>query len=291
MRVRSGETPRSPVAKPPCVVERPGAKRGRATDQSATSSEACSVVTPVRARTDEEEPSPSPMGEGHGRHQRTWSGSTSLGGRRELLDDWHNRKVPHDRDVQAFHDRAETYEDGWRGRMHHDIAARTADLALSSGDAPRRVLDVGCGTGYLLRLLATRIPEAEKLFGIDATVGMVAAAKSMANDPRLSFSEGVAEKLPFPDESFDLVVSSTSFDHWEDQGAGLGECARVLASSGHLVLTDLFSPLLLPTLLVARRDRARTKHRAEALLKSAGFRTVTRHGLYSLIIGTVVASK
>ena len=49
MRVRSGETPRSPVAKPPCVVERPGSKRGRATDQSATSSEACSVVTPVRA--------------------------------------------------------------------------------------------------------------------------------------------------------------------------------------------------------------------------------------------------
>jgi len=49
VRVRSGETPRSPVVKPPCVVERPGAKRGRATDQSATSSEACSVVTPVRA--------------------------------------------------------------------------------------------------------------------------------------------------------------------------------------------------------------------------------------------------
>ena len=36
VRVRSGETPRSPVAKPPCVVERPGAKRGGATDQSAT---------------------------------------------------------------------------------------------------------------------------------------------------------------------------------------------------------------------------------------------------------------
>ena len=48
MRVRSGETPRSPVVKPPCVVERPGSKRGGATDQSVTSREACSVVTPVR---------------------------------------------------------------------------------------------------------------------------------------------------------------------------------------------------------------------------------------------------
>ena len=50
--------------------------------------------------------------------------------RKGLSDGWHNRKVPHERDVQAFHDRADTYEDGWRGRMHHDIAARTADLAL-----------------------------------------------------------------------------------------------------------------------------------------------------------------
>ena len=45
MEVRSGETPRSPVVKPPCVVERPGSKRGGANDQSVTSREACSVVS------------------------------------------------------------------------------------------------------------------------------------------------------------------------------------------------------------------------------------------------------
>ena len=175
--------------------------------------------------------------------------------------------------------------------MHHDIATRTVDLALTSNDCPRRVLDVGCGTGFLLRLLAARLPEAAKLVGIDAAAGMIATAKSMANDPRFSFSEGVAENLSFPDESFDLVVSTTSFNHWEDQGAGLGECARVLAVSGQLVLTDLFSPILVPTLLGARRDRARTRHRAENLLRAAGFRTMAWHILYALIIGTVVASK
>ena len=48
VEVRSGETPGSPVGKPPCVIERWGAKRGGATDRSVTSSEACSVVTPAR---------------------------------------------------------------------------------------------------------------------------------------------------------------------------------------------------------------------------------------------------
>jgi len=205
--------------------------------------------------------------------------------------DWQTKTVPYERDVQAFHDRAATYEVGWRGRMHHDIAVRTADLARTFDDEPRHVLDVGCGTGLLLRLLADRLPEAQELVGVDAAAGMIAVANSTANDPRLRFHNGVAENLPFPDESFDLVVSTTSFDHWEDQGAGLSECARVLAPNDHFVLTDLFSMLLVPTLLVGHRDRARTKSRAETFLKASEFRTVQWHCPYSVIIGTVVATK
>jgi ubiquinone/menaquinone biosynthesis C-methylase UbiE len=204
---------------------------------------------------------------------------------------WHTQHVPRKRDVQAFNDRAGEYEGGWLGRMHHDIAVRTADVAVGFGDAPRRVLDVGCGTGLLLRLLAVRLPRAEELVGIDAASGMIDVAESKADDPRLSFCNGVAEHLPFPDESFGLVVSTTSFDHWTNQSAGLHECARVLAPNGQLVLTDLFSVLLVPTLIAGRQSRARTKHRAEALLKAAGFRESIWQRSYSLIIGTVAASK
>ncbi len=67
-------------------------------------------------------------------------------------------------------------------------------------------------------------------------------AQEATHDPRVSFKNGTAERMPGPDGAFDLVVSTTSFDHWADQQAGLRECARVLAPGGRLVLVDQFSP-------------------------------------------------
>jgi ubiquinone/menaquinone biosynthesis C-methylase UbiE len=199
--------------------------------------------------------------------------------------------VAYDRDVRAFHDRAPGYETGYRGHMHHDIVARTAELALRVEPQPRRVLDVGCGTGLLLRLLAERVPDAERLAGIDAAEGMISVANSTAHDSRITFSTAVAEELPYPDATFDLILSTTSFDHWQDQHVGLTQCFRVLAPGGQLVLTDLFSLWLAPTVISGHRGRARTRRRAEAVLKGAGFRTTEWHKLYAVIINTVVATK
>jgi ubiquinone/menaquinone biosynthesis C-methylase UbiE len=196
-----------------------------------------------------------------------------------------------DRDVQAFHDRAPGYESGYRGQMHADIVGRSIDLALARHPSPRRVLDVGCGTGVLLRELADRAPRAERLTGIDAAPGMIEQAVARAAaDSRLIFLQGTAERLPFPDASFDLVVSTTSFDHWTDQAAGLAQCRRVLEAGGHLVLTDLFSAWLFPTLIGRHRNRARTQLRATKMLAAAGFRSLAWHRLYAGIIGTVTAT-
>jgi ubiquinone/menaquinone biosynthesis C-methylase UbiE len=193
--------------------------------------------------------------------------------------------------VQAFEDRAHTYEAGWRGKMHRDISRRAAELALSVQHTPRRVLDVGCGTGFLLRLLARRLDGSEELVGIDAAPSMIDVANSRTDDSRLRFSTAVAENLPFPDAHFDLIMTTTSFDHWKDQRAGLAECARVSSAEGQLVLTDLFSLWLLPTMAGGHRHRARTRHQAGALLTHVGFRTVEWHRLYATIIATAVASK
>jgi ubiquinone/menaquinone biosynthesis C-methylase UbiE len=176
--------------------------------------------------------------------------------------------------------------------MHRDIVVRTVDLAMSLGPAPRRVLDVGCGTGVLLRELSRRLPQASELTGVDAAAAMIEAASAGGEtapapgrqpEARLRYLHGRAERLPFDDASFDLVISTTSFDHWADQRAGLAECHRVLVPGGRLVLTDLFSLALLPTLVGARRDRARTQLRATKLLAAAGFRSVVWHRLYAEI--------
>jgi ubiquinone/menaquinone biosynthesis C-methylase UbiE len=119
---------------------------------------------------------------------------------------------------------------------------------------------------------------------------MIRAAEAAATYPRLRFVSGVAEHLPLEDASFDLVITTTSFDHWHDQRAGLTECARVLRPGGRFVLCDQFSVWLRPTLTGTRRGKARTKRRATALLQSAGFAEPRWHGLHTPLIRAVTAT-
>lgn len=139
--------------------------------------------------------------------------------------------------------------------------------------------------------MAAQAPEAVELAGLDAAAEMVQVARESTDDPRVRFQAGTAEHLPGPDGAFDLVVSTTSFDHWADQQAGLRECARVMAPGGRLVLVNQFSPLYLPTLIGSRRGKARTRRRATRLLTRAGFRSPEWHALYAVIIKAVTASK
>lgn len=188
-----------------------------------------------------------------------------------------------DRDVAAFGRRAAGYEGGSLGAWHRRVIERTAELNLSADPAPARVLDVGCGTGALLRLLAERLPETAELIGVDAAGGMVETARSHPGlDRRIRVERGVAEELPVDAAAVDLVVSTTSFDHWADRAAGLAECTRVLEPGGTLVLADLFAAWLRFT---ERAGRARTRPAVERLLEGAGLRVAGWHAVYR--IGTL----
>ncbi len=98
-----------------------------------------------------------------------------------------------------------------------------------------RVLDLGCGTGIVARVLRERLGGATKIVGLDASPPMIAKARTVA--PELEWHEGNAMALPFADRSFDLVLSQQMLQFVPDRAAALREVRRVLAPGGRLIVS------------------------------------------------------
>lgn len=146
------------------------------------------------------------------------------------------------RDVDSFNARADRYDADFLGRrLHRPIQLAMVRIAAPLASAPRAILDVGCGTGSMLALFAARYPSAA-LCGVDPAAEMLRVAQTrLGADPRVRLLSAGAERLPFDDHAFELVVSSNSFHHWASQVAGFEEIDRVLAPGGHFILTDPFA--------------------------------------------------
>ena len=121
-------------------------------------------------------------------------------------------------------------------RPIHEEMIRLA--ALRDG---MRVLDVGCGTGNLLRTTGRKHPEVE-LTGLDPDPKALARARRKARRAGVAvrLERGFAQELPFPDGSFDRVFSSLMLHHLDtgSKDALLAEVRRVLRPDGVLVLAD-----------------------------------------------------
>ena len=145
-----------------------------------------------------------------------------------------------EKDVERFEQWASTYENSWLQRaLFERVYQATLTLAAGIVHQPVSVLDVGCGTGKLLRRANTYWPEAQ-LIGVDPASSMIEMAKRLT--PNATFSTGMAEALPLQDASVDLALSTSSFHHWQDQAAGIREIARVLRPGGYFVLVDASFP-------------------------------------------------
>jgi ubiquinone/menaquinone biosynthesis C-methylase UbiE len=98
-----------------------------------------------------------------------------------------------------------------------------------------RVLDLSCGTGFPALELAGRIGPGGRVAGVDPWRSALARARTKAAQNRLpnaGFAAGVAERLPFPDASFDAVVSNNGLNNVADQALALAECRPVLRRGG-----------------------------------------------------------
>ncbi len=178
-------------------------------------------------------------------------------------------------DIERFDQWASTYENSWLQRAFFD-RAHQATLALAAGivHQPVSVLDVGCGTGKLLRRAYRYWPEAQ-LIGVDPAIGMIEMAKRLT--PYATFSTGMAESLPLDDASIDLALSTISFHHWQDQATGIREIARVLRPGGYFILVDASFPDWLMRVFRLKRFHSPTQLRA--LFIQAGLHVQTQQTL------------
>jgi ubiquinone/menaquinone biosynthesis C-methylase UbiE len=144
----------------------------------------------------------------------------------------------HGHDVDRFNRWATTYDRHWMQRLIFNPIQRTVlQQAVEQVERPGAILDVGCGTGRLLKSARTRFPGA-KLVGVDAAIEMVKQARGSDPSGTIQFQQATAEHLPFPDASFDLVFSTMTFHHWQNQAQGAAEVARVLTPGGRWLLAE-----------------------------------------------------
>jgi SAM-dependent methyltransferase len=132
--------------------------------------------------------------------------------------------------------------DAWIADMgeHGDFGRRyvldPVMLPRALARSPRTALDIGCGEGRFCRMLHQRGVNAT---GIDPTPALIAAAR--ARDASGTYLEAAAERLPFSDEAFDLVVSYLSLIDIPDIHKAIPEMTRVLKPGGVLLIANLNS--------------------------------------------------
>ena len=139
-----------------------------------------------------------------------------------------------------------------RQRLKMVIAER---LNVSGGD---RVLDVGCGTGDDVRMLASLVGPTGRVTGIDVSKTMidVAQERSQASSLPVSFALGDARSLDFPDDAFDACRCETVLMHLDGEPArAIAEMARVTRPGGRVVVADFHWDAM----VIEHPDRTRTR--------------------------------
>lgn len=157
-------------------------------------------------------------------------------------------------------------------RDHLQWAASFLEL-----DRDMLALDVAGGTGLLARMVAPRVG---RVVVLDLTPQMLLQAGAAAAEEDLQnvlLLRGDAGQLPFPNASFDLVMSRYSLHHMPDPARIVAEMARVTKSSGQVAVVDLVAP--------GDPELARSYNRLEKLRDPSHTRALSRNELQDLVSG------
>ncbi|MGI9492883.1 MAG: class I SAM-dependent methyltransferase [Geminicoccaceae bacterium] len=130
------------------------------------------------------------------------------------------------------------------GRWHRSQALKRA--GVSAGTA---MLDVACGTGLVTLAAQNMVGQHGCVIGLDASYGMLSEAKARGCEKLL---HGVAEHLPFPESSFDIVTMGYALRHVVDLDIVFAEYFRTLKPGGQVVLMEIARPESKMTYAIAR---------------------------------------
>jgi SAM-dependent methyltransferase len=179
-------------------------------------------------------------------------------------------------------------------RLKSAIAAGLADLRGGG-----RVLDVGCGTGTLCLMIKSERPDLE-VVGVDGDAAILrrAAEKAGRAGADVTFEQGLAGELAYPDGSFDAAVSSLVYHHLDrpTKEAATRDVARVLRPGGRFLLGDLgkpSDPLMAAAVILVRVldgmdvTRDNVAGRLPEILEAGGLVSVTEDLRMRTPLGTI----
>jgi ubiquinone/menaquinone biosynthesis C-methylase UbiE len=112
-------------------------------------------------------------------------------------------------------------------------------VELAHPSPGERVVDVACGTGIVARIAAARVGPSGSVAAVDLNPGMLNVARSVATNgasASIQWHEASADKLPFPNSSFDIAYCQLGLQFFADRPAALREMHRVLVPEGRLAL-------------------------------------------------------
>lgn len=179
---------------------------------------------------------------------------------RGIIDKIHGQSTPqtntHDESHHHTHDlETDGYTIGWA--WFYDFFVRyfftgkvktmmQSTVTLANIQAGEQVLDIGCGTGTLAILAKKTTGQNAEIYGTDASPQMIDRARQKAEQEQvdIDFQTGLAEKIAFPDDTFDLVMNSLMMHHLtaELRQKAIIECYRVIKPGGRLLIVDFEPP-------------------------------------------------
>jgi ubiquinone/menaquinone biosynthesis C-methylase UbiE len=179
--------------------------------------------------------------------------------------------------------------------MHEETFKRKL-IAQANLQPGMKGLDLGCGTGTLTIMLKQSSPKAN-LVGLDGDEAVLAIARTKANQAgvEIEWKKGFAYDLPYPDNPFDVVVSSLVFHHLirEDKLRTFQEIYRVLRPGGKFHMVDFGPPRNLYERILALFDRwleeaeDNAAGRLPYMIQSAGFQQIEETFHFTTVFGSL----